>query len=290
MKVINKLFGGINLNWKKLILFAISCGLYAGIIAIIPIFKNTSFADITISFEVWILFGIIIILNSKSPKDSALKCFIFFLLSQPLIYLIQIPFNSLGWNIFMYYKYWAIWTILVLPIGYIGFYIKKNNWLSFLILLPILLFLGYHLYNFVLSFNYSPPHHILSIVFCIITIIAYSLFILKKSCIRITCFIVSALIVVTASAYALINPICYSTSIAASSNDQIFDINYRIELDNNNLGNIYIVKSDSDIDQFEIKGDFKRAGTTELRLISPDGKVVRYWLDVDYMTYDFYKL
>ena len=94
MEKLKKLFGGIDLSWKKIIIFAIIAGVYTAIMAILPIAKDTSFADITISFEVWILFGIIIIMNSKSAKDSALKCFLFFLISQPLVYLIQVPFAS----------------------------------------------------------------------------------------------------------------------------------------------------------------------------------------------------
>ena len=66
-----KLFGEINLTWKKLILFAVICGIYTGIMAILPITRDTSFRDISITFEWWILFGILIIINSKSPKDSA---------------------------------------------------------------------------------------------------------------------------------------------------------------------------------------------------------------------------
>ncbi len=100
-----KLFGGINLNWKKIIIFAIIAGVYTAIMALIPITKNTSFRDIAIQFEWWILFGIIIIANSKSPVDSALKCFVFFLISQPLVYLIQVPFSWQGWHLFSYYKY-----------------------------------------------------------------------------------------------------------------------------------------------------------------------------------------
>ncbi len=68
-----KFLGGINLSWKKLIIFAIFAGLYTGVMAMIPIAKDTSFADITISFEVWIMFGILIIMNSKSPKESCLN-------------------------------------------------------------------------------------------------------------------------------------------------------------------------------------------------------------------------
>lgn len=76
--------------------------------ALLPFTKNTSFRDISISFEVWILFGILIIMNSKSAKESALKCFIFFLISQPLVYLSQVPFSNLGWKILGYYKNWII--------------------------------------------------------------------------------------------------------------------------------------------------------------------------------------
>ena len=84
-----KLFGGINLTWKKLVVFSIFAGIYTAVMAMLPIAKDTSFNDLTVTFEVWIFFGIFIIMNSKSPKDSALKCFIFFLISQPLVYLVQ---------------------------------------------------------------------------------------------------------------------------------------------------------------------------------------------------------
>ena len=91
-----KLVGEIDFTWKKLIVFAILAGVYTAVMALIPITKDTCFRDIAIHFEVWILFGIIIICNSKSPKDSALKCFIFFLISQPLVYLLQVPFSEQG--------------------------------------------------------------------------------------------------------------------------------------------------------------------------------------------------
>ena len=106
-----KIFGELNITWKKLIILSIIFGVYPAIMALLPITKDTSFRDIAISFEVWILLGILIITNSKSPKESALKCFIFFLISQPLIYLVQVPFSHLGWQLFGYYKTWFIWTL-----------------------------------------------------------------------------------------------------------------------------------------------------------------------------------
>ena len=136
-KLMQKLFGGIDLTWPKLILFAIIAGVLTAVIAIIPALLYTSFHAITATFEVWILFGILIILNSKSNLDSALKCFVFFLISQPLVYLIQVPFSWQGWGLFQYYRYWFIWTVLCLPMGYIGYYMKQDKWWGYLILLPL---------------------------------------------------------------------------------------------------------------------------------------------------------
>ena len=56
-----ELFVGINMTWKKVILFAIICGVYTGVMTLIPATKDTSFRDISISFEWWILFAILII-------------------------------------------------------------------------------------------------------------------------------------------------------------------------------------------------------------------------------------
>ena len=103
-----KIFGGLNLTWKIIIISAAVIGISVGLINSIPFFPNTSFTDSAIYFDLWILFGILIIMNSKSNIESALKCFVFFLISQPLIYLVEVPFSHLGWQLFIYYKYWFI--------------------------------------------------------------------------------------------------------------------------------------------------------------------------------------
>ena len=180
MGKIKKLFGGIDLTWKKLIIFAISTAVYTATMAILPLAKDTSFSDIAATFEWWILFGVIIICNSKSPKDSALKCFIFFLISQPLIYLLQVPFSWQGWHLFSYYKYWFIWTLLTIPMGYIGYYIKKDNILSVIILLPMLILLSTIGIGFFSSALEIFPHHLLSGIFCFIAIILIILGVLNN--------------------------------------------------------------------------------------------------------------
>jgi len=191
-----KIFGELNITWKKLIILSIIFGVYPAIMAMLPITKDTSFRDIAISFEVWILLGIIIITNSKTAKESALKCFVFFLISQPLIYLIQVPFSNLGWQLFGYYKTWFIWTLFTIPMGYIGYYMRKEKWWSLLILTPILIFLGYHYYGFLSETISFFPNHLLSMLFCLVTLIIYPLFIFKNKKIKITGLIISILIII----------------------------------------------------------------------------------------------
>ncbi len=176
-----KLFGSINLTWKKLIIFSIVVAIYTAVMAILPFTKETSFRDIAIMFEWWILFGIIIICNSKSPKDSALKCFVFFLISQPLIYLIQVPFSSMGWNLFGYYRYWFYWTLGCLPMGFIGYYIKKKNLLSVLILAPMIVFLVLLGIGYINSAIESFPHHLLSGIACFAIIIVVVLYLFDNT-------------------------------------------------------------------------------------------------------------
>ena len=191
-----KIFGGIDLTWKKLILSAIVAGTYTALVAIIPITKDTSFRDIAIQLEWWILFGIIIICNSKTFVDSALKCFVFFLISQPLVYLLQVPFSSAGWKIFGYYKYWFLWTLFTIPMGAVGYYIKKKNLLSLIILLPMLLILALLGLGYFTAAIENIPHHLLSCIFCFAVIIVVIMNLFDKIRLRIVAFGIVILFIV----------------------------------------------------------------------------------------------
>ena len=181
-----KLFGGINLTWPRVIIGAVIAGVVTAVFAIVPIFLNTSFHTITATFEVWILFGIFIIMNSKSNLDSALKCFVFFLISQPLVYLIQVPFSSMGWGLFGYYGYWFIWTLLCFPMGFVGYYMKKDKWWGYLILLPMILLTGMSYMNYFSDCQFSFPRYILITLFCAVAMILYPVCIFRDKRIRIT--------------------------------------------------------------------------------------------------------
>ena len=123
----DKLYGGINLTWSGVILYAVGAAVLTTVFLVLPIFQGTSFARMGETLEAWVFFAVIIIANAKSPLDSALKTFVFFLISQPLIYLLQVPFTWQGWGIFQYYKHWFILTLCTFPAAYIGWYIKKKN-------------------------------------------------------------------------------------------------------------------------------------------------------------------
>ena len=251
-----KLFGEIDLTWKKLIIFAILTGVYTAIMAIIPITADTSFRDIAIYFEWWILFGIIIICNSKSPLDSALKCFVFFLISQPLIYLLQVPFSWQGWGLFSYYRYWFIWTLACLPMGFIGYYIKKKNVISMIILLPMLIFLAYLGIGYLSSIIDKFPHHLLSFIACFafIIIIVHNLF--DKKILKIISLSIVALFAIV---YILLNSGINNNEYDAYRTIDNYDINFVGELrvtyfSGTAQGDVQVVSSTDDLHSVKLNG------------------------------------
>ena len=116
----DKLFGGIDMKWWKVIVLAVASAVITFIFLVVPIFENTSFYNMGVTFEAWILLAVFIMANCKKPLESALKTFVFFLISQPLIYLFQVPFSNMGWGLFMYYRYWFYWTLLTFPMAFAG--------------------------------------------------------------------------------------------------------------------------------------------------------------------------
>ena len=171
--MIKKLFGEIKMTWLTVILFAIGTAIMTAVFLLIPALENTSFERMGVHFEAWILFAVIIMSNCKKPLESAFKTFVFFLISQPLIYLIQVPFSHMGWALFGYYKYWFICTLLTFPAAFIGWFITKKNWISLLILLPVL---GYLTYIYVDRSSFAVnhfPYQIITALFCLAQVVLY---------------------------------------------------------------------------------------------------------------------
>ena len=286
-----KLFGELNITWTKLIIFSIIIGIYTGIMPILSITKDTSFRDISISFEWWVLFGIIIIMNSKSAKDSALKCFIFFLISQPLVYLVQVPFNPYGFGIFKYYPEWFKWTLLTIPMGFIGYYMKKDKWWGLLILSPMLLFIGYHYAGFLKETIAFFPNHLLSAIFCLITIIIYPLYIFKNKKIKISGLIISILIIIIMTFIAITNKKeYYNTTILISGGESgtIFNDTYKVYLKDEEFGKVFITY-EKNIEDYMVNAEFKKTGKTEFIIESPTGEKTIFNLEIFRSSYNIEK-
>lgn len=290
MEKIKKVFGNINLTWTKVIIFAIIAGIYTAIMAMLPIAKDTSFSDITVTFEVWILFGIFIIMNSKSAKDSALKCFIFFLISQPLVYLIQDLVNKS--NLFItYYRFWFIWTIATIPMGFIGWHMKKDKWWGLLILAPILAFLGYHFGQYLGMTMFSFPKHILTTLFCAITIILYPLVIFNDKKIRLAGILIGIIILIVFTFLTLQQPQVYDTYILTNGGSEgtIFDDSYKVYLEDESLGTVDIRFVEQGLNDWVVHAVFNKTGNTEVILQSPSGEKTIFDIKVDRNTYTINK-
>ena len=167
MKQLKHYFGEQNITWANVILLAIATAVYTAVINLIPALKNTSFQDIAVYPDAWFLFAIFIIVNCKKWWEASLKCFVFFLISQPLIYLIEVPFSALSWGLFQYYKYWFVVTLLTLPGAAIAFQLKKKNWLSVLILSVATGYLSAACITHFDSALAHFPYHLLSAIFCL---------------------------------------------------------------------------------------------------------------------------
>ena len=172
-RLTDKLYGGLPMSWPAVILFAVGTAVLTAVFLIVPIFKDTSFERMGVTFEAWIFFAVLIMANCKQPLESALKTFVFFLVSQPLIYLFQVPFSALGWGLFQFYRYWFILTLLTFPGAFLGWYITKRNWRSVLILAPVLAYLGIVAWDCGQSCLRQFPRLLITVLFCLLQIGLY---------------------------------------------------------------------------------------------------------------------
>jgi len=197
MSGIKKYFGQFTMTWPRVIFFALFTAVYTALINQVSLLKDTSFQDIAIYVDWWILFAVFIIVNCEKWWEAALKCFVFFLVSQPLIYLIEVPFYAQGWEIFRYYDYWFKVTLLTLPGAVIAFQLKKKNWISVLVLSVATGYLAYASINYFRAAMANFPNHLLSAIFALGLAIFFVFVLLDKKKHRIVAlsFIIVVLIV-----------------------------------------------------------------------------------------------
>ncbi len=263
-KLNGKVFGGIRMTWPKVIIFAVIAGAFTALMMIIPGLIKTSFQDIGISFECWILFAVIIMLGCKSPLDSAVKTFAFFLISQPLVYLIQVPFYYDGFGIFMYYGYWFHWTLLTFPMAFFGWFLGKKKWYSLLILSPALCFLAMIGVSYAISAIHSFPNHLLSAIFCFASALWMLFGIFGKAVFRL---IGLGVIIVTAAVCALMSTVFLTVDIQTNLSDTpAISENAYVEVEDESIAKVTL----EDTENKRVRLSFLRHGSTTMTLTDGD--------------------
>ncbi len=180
------------MSWPRVLLFAVVTAVYTGLVCLIPPLKNTSLSDIGVTLECWVLFALLIITNCKTWWEASLKCFVFFLVSQPLIYLVQAPFT--GWWIFQYYRRWFFITLLTIPGAAVAFLVKKQNWLGTLVLCVATGYLGWQGVSYFRAALGRFPFHLLSALFCFALAVVLILLLLDGKKHRIAALAVTAVL------------------------------------------------------------------------------------------------
>ena len=190
MTFFNKLFGGLKMSWPAVILFAVAAGLYAGVMGSVPALNPTSFHDICVSHECWIIFAFIIATNCEKTWECALKTFVFFLISQPLVYGVEVLTGNLVLEkaIYYYVEIWGPATLFTLPGGAIAHLIKKQNPLGAIVLglgNTLMAVLGC---SYAIKLVENPPYHLLTVLLCFAAIVVMTLAIQKQKKNRIISF------------------------------------------------------------------------------------------------------
>lgn len=252
------------MSWLKVIIFAIITSVMTAVLNLIPILENTSFRDIAINFDCWFLFAVFIIVNCEKWWEASLKTFVFFLISQPLIYLIEVPFSPLGFGLFGYYKYWFIVTLLTLPGAAIAFQVKQKNLLSAIVLSAAIAYLGYisayYFWNIIADF----PYHLLSLIFCIALAIFFIYCLLDKRNHRIIC---AAVLIVSLSVSLFVLKPETKWTIELPENVQSFTIEDKSVAEStlNDDGTVTLTA--------------KNKGGTTIKIICPSG-IIEYYVTV----------
>ena len=212
--MVRKLFGGVRMTWTRLIVFAAVSGFATALIALL-VPDGNSIRQIAVTFEAWIVVAIFIVTNCEKPLEAACKTFVYFLISQPLVYLIQVPFSPLGWKLFGFYGYWFCWTLATFPGGFIAWYIKRDDWIGAVIhsvaLAALIWFGAGYLKQLIGNF----PQYLLATLFCFGMVPVLIAGVHHKKAARLTASLIAAaaFAVLVALTFAGSNPNAYSVSI-----------------------------------------------------------------------------
>lgn len=205
MKKISAAFGGLPMTWPIVCGFAVITGIYVGVINQIPILHDTSFQDIAVTLEWWVLFAVLIVSNCKSAWEAGLKCLVFFLISQPIIFLVELPTIGLDKALYYYMGIWLPISLLTLPGGAIAFLAKRQNVLGAAILgvgNTIVALMGVSYFQQILKVF---PRHLLTVVSCAAIVAVTILGMQKKRRTRLLSAAITVLLTAVIAAWTVMN-------------------------------------------------------------------------------------
>lgn len=205
MKKISAAFGGLPMTWPIVCGFAVIIGVYVGIINQIPILHDTSFQDIAVTLEWWVLFAVLIVSNCRSAWEAGLKCLVFFLISQPIISLVELPTIGLDKALYYYTGIWLPISLLTLPGGAIAFLAKRQNVLGAAILgvgNTIVALMGVSYFQQILKVF---PRHLLTVASCAAIVAVTILGMQKKRRTRLLSAAITVLLTAVIAAWTVMN-------------------------------------------------------------------------------------
>ena len=212
--MLKKLFGGLKMTWPRLIVFAVISGIVTSLIALL-VPEGNSIKQIAVTFEAWIVLAIIIVVNCEKPLEAACKTFVYFLISQPLVYLIQVPFSSMGWGLFGYYRYWFFWTLATFPGAFIAWYIKRDDWIGAVIHSVALVALIFFGVGYLKQLIGNFPQYLLATLFCfgMVPVLIFAVHHRKAARLTASVIAAAALAVLLVLTFAGFSPNAYNVSI-----------------------------------------------------------------------------
>ena len=295
MKKLKKLFGEFNMSWVFLIIFAIASGIIPAVLKKIPALNGTSFQDIAINLDMWIILAIFVIVNTKSMVEAATKCFVYFLISQPLIYTVEALIETVFHNgdfmkilklyIENYYigAHWAHYTVLTIPGAIICYQIKKNNILATLILSVATVYLSFFGTKQIFeSVTRHFPYHFINGLICLIFAFLLVFVILESKKLR----IVATVLNICGIAASLVIGYIVATSDPMQGNE-IVDLPNEakaksISSENENVAYAEVSEADAN-DIYIYTGP--EIGETVITITDTNGNEYKY--DVKLTCYDF---
>jgi len=274
MKFLHKLFFETKMTWTRTVIFAFATAVVTALLLIWPATSGTSFENIGVSYECWFLFALIIIMNCEKPLEAGLKTFVFFLISQPLIYLFQVPFAANGWEIFRYYPIWFRYTLLCFPGAMVAWFVKKDNFLSALILSVATGSLIAEAIGYTDYCTKNFPQYLLTIIFCAALAVILIFALLQKKKNRIITGALTLIVGIAVFFYLFISSASHRMTMRYALEG---DHTWEITAEEGTIGNISI---DSIFDN-TLLIEATEYGTQNLALTNENGETVALTITFD---------